>query len=130
MEQILRINDCRDFPIEIPTGYYMSISFTTQAANEVKIKLYDEKKTYLEARRRSTEATPVETREGWMEGESLYLRLDIPESCNVEVRKNQWDITGENGELLARSIVILAEDSYDYDYNDVVLTITAWRGKG
>jgi hypothetical protein len=130
MDELFSLKDSRDFSIDIPKGYYMCLSFTTQAANRVFIKMYDEKKTYLDEERQSIEAEPIITKSGIVEGDKLKLYLNIPASSKVEVRKVQKDITGEDGELIARVIVILVEDYIDYDFNDVILSITAWKNKG
>lgn len=130
METRLKLIKGRELPVEIPKGYYMCFSFTTQAANKVYIKLYDETMVYLDEERQSTEPAPIVTGEGCVQGKDMRLKLDIPASSNIEIRKNTWDITGPKGEILARTIVFLVEDYVDYDYNDVILTVTAWKEKG
>ncbi len=130
METRLKLTVGRELPVEIPQGYYMCFSFTTQAANKVYIKLYDETTVYLDEERQSTEPAPMVTGDGYVQGEAMRLKLDIPASSNIEIRKNSWDITGPGGEVIARTMVFLVEDYIDYDYNDVILTITAWKEKG
>lgn len=130
MEERLSLGSGREIPVEIPKDYYMCFSFTTQAANRVYIKLYDEIETYLSAERQSTEPAPMVTGDSRVKGDMMKLKLDIPASSGIEIRKNKWDITGPDGEIIARTIVFLVEDYIDYDYNDVILTITAWKEKG
>lgn len=118
--------------LDVPKGFFICCNFTTQAANRVKVKLYDDVgNVYLEMERQSTDYLPVTTVCREMKGNQLYLTIDIPASSSIDLRKNQWDIkdTGQ-GELLARCIVLLAEDYTDRDYNDVQLSITAFQRKG
>lgn len=132
METKMNLKDCRDgIQLDVPEGYFMCWNFTTQAANTVHVVLYDDAGTvYMDEVRRSTEPMPMISGNAYMNGKQLFLKIDIPESSCVEVRKNSWDIVGQEGELLARSIVILAEDYIDYDYNDVQISLCAFRYKG
>lgn len=130
MEERLALGNGREISVEIPKDYYMCFGFTTQAANRVYIKLYDEVETYLSTERQSTEPAPMVTGDSRVKGNMMKLKLEIPASSRIEIRKNKWDITGPDGEILARTIVFLVEDYIDYDYNDVILTITAWKEKG
>lgn len=118
--------------LDVPKGYFICCSFTTQAANLVKVRMYDDAgNVYLEKERQSTNHLPVTTICSDMKGNKLYLTIDIPASQSIDIRKNQWDITDTgSGIILARSIVILAEDYNDRDYNDVQLSITAFQSKG
>jgi hypothetical protein len=118
--------------LEVPKGFFICCSFTTQAANLVKVRLYDDVgNVYLEMERQSTNYLPVTTICSDMKGNKLYLTIDIPASQSIDIRKNQWDIKDTvSGSILARSIVILAEDYIDWDYNDVQLSITAFQSKG
>lgn len=43
---------------------------------------------------------------------------------------NIMDIKSDSEVLISKTISIVAEDSYDYDYNDLLLTISAWRSEG
>lgn len=130
METKMSFKECRgDIELEVPKGYFMCWNFTTQAANSVSIKLYDENKTYLEETRQSTNPEPMVNGSSYMQGDKLYLNIEVPASRHVEIRKNTWDIT-QGKDLLARSIVILAEDYNDNDFNDIQLSITAFKHKG
>ena len=131
MEKKICLRDYRDeIVLDVPQGYFMCWNFTTQAANKVNIELYDELgNTYMKETRCSTNPEPMVSGSGFLKGKKLLLRLDVPQSERVELRKNMWDIT-DGSAILARSVVILAEDYYDYDFNDIQLSITAFRSKG
>lgn len=131
MEQKIRLTDCRDgIVLDVPQGYFMCWNFTTQAANRVNIELYDDKgNIYLKETRQSTNPEPMISGSGYLKGKKLTLRLDVPASPRIEIRKNTWDIT-DGSTILARSIVLLAEDAYDYDFNDIQLSVTAFRSRG
>lgn len=131
MEIKMNLRDCRNgIEIAVPKGYFMCWNFTTQAANLVKLKLYDDKNNiYLEETRKSISPEPVISGSSYMRGNQLYLGIDVPQSSRVEIRKNTWDIT-QGTDLLARSVIILAEDYVDNDFNDIQLNITAFKYKG
>lgn len=131
MEKRISLRDCRDgIELDVPKGYFMCWNFTTQAYNRVIVKMYDNRgNVYLKETRQSMNPEPMISGSGYMTGDKLFLQVDVPASNRVEIRKNMWDITDE-GNLLARSIVLLAEDAYDYDFNDIQFNITAYKNRG
>lgn len=117
--------------IAVPKGYFVCWNFTTQAAFRVDVKLYDDLgKVYMDQSRQSANPMPDVSGCDFMTGNKLMLQIEIPQSRHIELRKNEWDITDPGAGLLARSIVLLAEDYTDYDFNDVQISITAFKNKG
>lgn len=123
-------NAGKSIPLEIPSNYFVVVSMTTQAAFKINAAIADDNNTYFNESRQSTEAIPVISKSFYINGENIVLTIDVPQSFRLDVRMNVMDIKNESGVLISRTISIVAEDSYDYDYNDLLLTISAWRSEG
>lgn len=123
-------NASKSIPLEIPKNYFVVVSMTTQAAFKINVAIADDDNTYFSESRQSTEAIPVISKSFYVSDDNIVLTIDVPQSFRLDVRMNVMDIKNESGVLISRTISIVAEDSYDYDYNDLLLTISAWRSEG
>lgn len=114
-----------------PKGYFMSWCVTTQAAYKVNVKLYDDKSTYFSGSRQSRNAMPpLSVSAADIAGNNLKINIDIPESNKIESSINTYSITTNNGTIVGYGYNISVEDSADNDYNDVCISLVAWKNKG
>jgi hypothetical protein len=132
MESKMTLRDCRDaIELDVPRGYFICWNFTTQAQNKVRTKLYDNRgRVYMEETRQSRKPLPVISGSDYMAGDKLFVTIDVPTSKEVHVWRGTSEMKNQSGQIVARSIVILAEDEDDDDFNDVQLNITAFRSEG
>lgn len=120
-------------PLDIPKGYSVVCVMQTQAAYAYKVRLIDGKESDLitPMQRQSMQPLPpvcAEIRS--FEGGECHLSIDVPQSQNIDPRIVHSDFTSVNGSLQVRAYTIVAEDAGDSDYNDLFLTITAYRTRG
>ncbi|MDQ7029714.1 MAG: hypothetical protein Q9O62_08035 [Ardenticatenia bacterium] len=115
-----------------PKGYYMSWFVTTQAAFEVKVKLFDEtKKVYFDGSRQSTEIKPpLAQGADFIKGDKLTLVITEPQSERIDSSINTYAITTNDGTIVGYGYNICVEDQTDKDYNDVCISLVAWKHKG
>lgn len=117
--------------IGIPKDYYMSWCVTTQADNTIRVKLYDDTTTYFDRSRRSVDILPPLA----LDASNVHgneLRLYIESSGSFPLKNNivSYDITKKNGERVGKICDICIEDYLDDDYNDVCVSLVAWKKKG
>ena len=120
-----------EFRIEIPKDYYMSWCVTTQADNTIKVKLYDSVSVYVNGSRRSIDIMPpLAINASNVNGE--HLRLYIESSGIHKLKSNlvSYNLTAKNGAAVGIIYDICIEDYIDDDYNDVCVTIIAWKNRG
>lgn len=84
----------------------------------------------MEETRQSRKPLPVISGSDYMAGDKLFVTIDVPTSKEVHVWRGTSEMKNQSGQIVARSIVILAEDEDDDDFNDVQLNITAFRSEG
>ena len=122
----------KDFNISsFPQGYYMSWFVTTQAAFAVTVTLADTSGVYFANTRQSTEINPpLALGASTINGSSLQLTVDIPESDNILNSINSYNITRADGSIVGFGFNISIEDSSDMDFNDVNISLVAWVTKG
>lgn len=80
--------------------------------------------------RQSTEALPIISKSFYVSGDNIVLTIDVPKSFRLDVRMDIMDIKSDSEVLISKTISIVAENSYDYDYNDLLLMFSAWRSDG
>lgn len=116
-------------------GQFMSWIFTSQAANLIRVKLYDETgHVYFQGEKRSTDINPpLSQANSYIYGNQVQLDL---ESVNSEVLdtwfNNSMIMSATSGKSVGRTFVLAGEDQKggDDDYNDVYASIVAWNSKG
>lgn len=123
-------NASKSIPLEIPENYFVIVSMTTQAAFQITVAITDADNTYFNESRQSTKALPIISKSFYTKSNMAKLVVDVPQSFRLDVRMDTMDIKSDFGELINKTISFVAEDSYDYDYNDLLLTISAWKSEG
>lgn len=115
-------------------GQFMSWFMTTQAANKISVRLYDSKKTYVNASRQSTNITPpLSTDSADIVGDNLSLEIKAQNAEKLEAWFNNMKIcSATSGVSVGNFFVLAGEDQVggDEDYNDICISITAWNKKG
>lgn len=121
----------REFNVPIPKGYFMSWFVTTQAANKITVTLKDSSKTYFSASQQSTNIDPpLACSYGTIGGDNLKITVDIPQSSQILGGPHSNDITTDDGTVVGKEFNLCLEDAGDKDYNDVAISIIAWKSKG
>lgn len=114
-----------------PTGYYMSWFVTTQAQFLVEAKLYDDSKKYFENSKQSTNINPpLAQGAATLQGNDLKLWIREEESSDLKSSINTYNITTGDGTVIGYGYNICIEDQTDKDYNDVSISLVAWKSKG
>ena len=120
----------KSIPLGIPEGYFVVADMTTQAGFRITAKIADQAETYFNESRQSNDPLPIISRAFRVKGGDAVLNIDVPQSSRLDVRMDSMDIRDDRGNLVSRTVSLVAEDSYDYDYNDLLLVIAAWRSEG
>jgi len=114
-----------------PQGYYMSWFVTTQAAYSVTATLSDSSQQYFSNTKTSTNIQPpLAQGASLIQGSNLKLLVNIPQSSSLDSSINTYAITTDTGAIVGYGYNICIEDSGDKDYNDVAISLVAWRNKG
>lgn len=121
----------KTFHTTIPQNYFMSWFITTQAANKISVKLWDNTKTYVNACKQSTNIDPpLACGYAKVGGNNLSLTVDVPNACNLLGTPHSNDIITDDGKVVGKEYTLCLEDSTDNDYNDIAISIVAWKNKG
>jgi hypothetical protein len=114
-----------------PQGYYMSWFVTTQAAFKVEASLQDSSETYFSNSKASTNIEPpLAQGANFIGGSQLCLTVNIPQSQKIDSSINTYVITSDTGTIVGYGYNISIEDQDDRDYNDVCISLVAWKNKG
>jgi hypothetical protein len=114
-----------------PQGFYMSWCITTQAAFAVTATLADSSGTYFSATRQSTDINPpLAIGASSINGSSLVLTINIPQSTNILNSINSYNITRPDGSIIGYGFNISIEDWLDNDFNDANISLVCWKTKG
>lgn len=121
----------REFNVPIPKGYFMSWFVTTQAAFNVTVTLKDSVREYFSKSKRSMNIDPpLACSYSTVYGDNLKITIDIPQSTQILGGPHSNDITTDDGTVVGKEFNLCLEDSGDKDYNDVAISIIAWKSKG
>ena len=122
----------KDFSLEeIPSGYYLSWLVITQAAFNVHVTLRDSAKVYFSDSQASTAIEPPLARGAdFVTGLGLKITVEEPQSSSLKSSINTYEVTDENGTMKGVGYNISIEDQNDSDYNDVSISLLAWKSKG
>ncbi len=114
-------------------GMFVVWDMYTQAAFKVNVTLKDTVKTYVENSKQTREIEPALAHgSAWMQGDNLAITIDIPQSPKFEHPMYQNTIFTPKGKVAGYVVTICVEDQPggDDDYNDLLVTLTAWHAKG
>lgn len=115
--------------LNIPAGYFGLVTMTTQAGFEIEVSIVDAKtgNSLFHEVRKSTNPNPVITAQFLPANDNPELIIRVEESAHLDVRYDEMNVTDEKGLLLSQNYVFVAEDATDKDYNDLYLSVAAWR---
>jgi hypothetical protein len=114
-----------------PQGYYMSWFVTTQAAFAITVSLADSSGTYFSQTKQSVNISPpLAQGASTINGSSLQLTVNIPQSTGIINSINSYNITRADGSTVGFGFNISIEDGSDMDFNDVNISLVAWVTKG
>lgn len=121
----------REFNVPIPQGYFMSWFVTTQSSAKITVTLKDDSKTYFTESKQSADIDPpLAIGYSTICGDNLKLIVDIPQSSQIIGGPHSNDITTDDGTVVGKEFNLCLEDFIDKDYNDVAISIIAWKSKG
>lgn len=93
--------------------------------------LKDSKTKYFSESKQSVNIDPpLACKYSLVQGDNLKITVDIPQSDNILGAPHSNDITTEDGTVVGKEFNLCLEDSSDKDYNDVAISIIAWKCKG
>lgn len=110
-------------------GQYVSWFVTTQAANTIKVKMYDSKKVYFDKQKSSMSIEPpLAQGSAFLEGDNAVVEIESVQAKDLKTWHNMMQISSATDASQVGSCFVLAgEDQNDEDYNDVYVNITAWN---
>lgn len=115
-------------------GQFLSWFITTQAANKITVRLYDDKKEYFNKSKQSTNiAPPLSEGYSMIAGDNLKIDILAEPAEKVEAWFNNMKITSAtSGKTVGEYFVLAGEDQIngDEDYNDICISLTAWNKNG
>ena len=112
----------------ITPGMYMSWFVTTQAANRITVNLFDDTKVYFESSKQSIDIDPpLALGADYVAGNNLQITVTSSGNNEIESWHNTSDISAADGSQAGRVFVFAGEDYTDSDYNDVYVSISAWK---
>ena len=112
----------------VTQGMYMLWFVTTQAANRITVKLFDDTKVYFEASKKSVDINPpLALGADYVAGNNLQMTVTSSGDNEIESWHNTSDISTAEGGQAGRVFVFAGEDYIDHDYNDIYVSISAWN---
>lgn len=116
-------------------GQFISWFMTTQAANKITVKLYDDSKVYVDQSKQSTSIVPpLAEGHSFLEGNNLKLDITAePNSSDILAWFNNMNISSATTAKTVGNFFVLAGEDQpggDEDYNDICISITGWNKKG
>jgi hypothetical protein len=121
----------KEIKIDFPQGYFMFWFVTTQTPNKVTVKLYDSSKKYFEDSKQSENINPpLAIGSDVLANNDLKINIKVDVNTNVVFTQNSYDIKTDTGTVVGKGWDMCADDGTDDDYNDVSVSLVAWRSKG
>lgn len=120
----------KNYKIEIDKGWFMSWFVTTQTSLKIAVTLKDEKKVYFsETKQNPNINPPLNTGYGFIEGNHLEMMIES-NGPHLLGTPHSNDILTDEGIIVGKEFNLCIEDCGDNDYNDVSVSIVAWKHKG
>jgi len=118
----------QEFDIAFKSGYFMSWCVTTQAGNKITVKLYDNECVYFEKSQQSEERLPpLDMNISQIKGKNLKLKVTSSGNDALKSNLSSSNLTTPSGEEIGKTVNICIEDWTDDDYNDVLISLVAWK---
>ncbi|MBF0283332.1 MAG: hypothetical protein HQL51_02630 [Magnetococcales bacterium] len=115
----------------IPQGWYMSWNMYTQAAYNICVTLKDSSTTYVNNVCRSNTAFgSLSSGFQQVAGSNMTLTITIAQSSGVQVVSIPFQVPSTSGAIVGAGYNIAVEDAGDQDFNDLSISITAWKSRG
>jgi len=113
-------------------GLFMAWNMFTQADFEICVTLKDSAKTYVNrACKASTNIEPpLAEGNSFIEGNNLKIFVDIPQSSEIKSYINSYNITRPDGTAEGYGFNLFVEGQTDENYNDLYVSLVAWKHKG
>jgi hypothetical protein len=113
-------------------GLFMAWNMYTQAAFNICVTLKDDSTTYVDHKCKASMDIDPPLAEGhsFIEGDNLKIVVDIPQSSEIKSSVNAYIITRPDGMAEGYGFNLSVEDQTDEDYNDLYVSLVAWKHKG
>lgn len=111
-------------------GQYVSWFITSQAANTIKVKMYDDSNTvYIDSQKTSTSIDPpLAQGKATLLGNNAVIEIESVGADHLDTWHNMMQISSAlDASQVGSCFVLAGEDQNDEDYNDVYINITAWN---
>ena len=115
----------------IPQGWFMSWLVTTQAGYNICVTLKDSAKVYVDNVCRQNLQPLPPLSQGFLQvaGSGLTLTVEASQSGGLQVVNQPFSVPDKQGNIVGQGYTILMEDATDADFNDVFVSIVAWRAE-
>lgn len=122
----------KTIPLElVPQGWYMSWFMGTQAAFNICVTLSDSAQTYVNNQcRQSTSFGILAQGFSRVGGTNMQLQVNIASSDNILVVNQPIVVPNVQGIAIAQGYTLAFEDASDQDFNDLYISILAWKSVG
>jgi hypothetical protein len=121
----------KNISIGFPQGYFMFWFVTTQTPNKVIVKLYDSGKTYFEDSKQSENINPpLSIGSQVLAKGDLKINIKVDVNTELVFTQNSYDIKTDTGVIVGKGWDMCVDDGTDDDYNDVSVSLVAWKSKG
>jgi cytosine deaminase len=122
----------RYIDIPFPQGFYLTACVSMQTALCITARLFDDQTSYFSFTQQSTKYKPyVLTELKQIKGSNLCLDITIDGPGDyknlVKFAEQMRVIKDGSGNEKAWEYTIFVEDAQDDDYNDLYITLTAWK---
>ena len=116
----------------IPQGWYMAWSINTQAAFNICVTLNDSKTTYVNnvCRASTNFMPPLSSGYQQVAGTNMQLVIVISSTDTIQTVLQPYSVPTPTGQIVGQGYTVLLEDSTDNDYNDLYVSIIAWKAQG
>lgn len=126
----IRLKRSETINLEIPAGWFVVVSFTTQAGFRWSVKIADGNNIYFDKMRQSENPNPPEWSSFKTISAGAVIAFDVPETAFIDLRFSKQEVTDNNGNVVGKTYTFIGEDGCDTDYNDVFVTVAAWKSAG
>lgn len=121
----------KEVNVIVPKGYFMSWFVTYQTSGKVSVCIEDRKKVYLDKKNVTGKDFNVLSNDcACVENDGLKVRIGVEYSEQLLGTPHSNDILTDSGDVVGKEFTLCLEDYVDNDYNDVCISIIAWKGRG
>lgn len=119
------------FLTQIPQGWFMSWSMSTQTASNVCVTLFDSAATYVNGVCRQNQTFGILS-QGFeqVQGQGLQIQISTNGTDPLQVQASSYNVNDPTGKLVGIGYNLLVEDFIDHDFNDLFVSIIAWQSNG